>query len=49
MRLSTQFHPVQICFKSDEMIEDDGFTIRAIDGYEPENDIDANWPDKVNN
>ncbi|CAG5105214.1 Oidioi.mRNA.OKI2018_I69.chr1.g1928.t1.cds [Oikopleura dioica] len=49
MRLSTQFDPIQICFKSDHMIEDTGFLIRAIDGYEPENDIDANWPDKVSN
>ena len=48
MRLSTQFPPMKLCFKSDERYGDTGFKIRAINGYEPSNDIDTNWPDKVN-
>ncbi|CAG5105213.1 Oidioi.mRNA.OKI2018_I69.chr1.g1927.t1.cds [Oikopleura dioica] len=48
MRLSTIYSPMKLCFKSDEKNGDTGFKIRAINGYEPWNDIDNNWPDKVN-
>ncbi|CAG5080967.1 Oidioi.mRNA.OKI2018_I69.PAR.g9754.t1.cds [Oikopleura dioica] len=49
IRISFNSSDVEVLFVSDSQLEQPGFNIKIIDGYEESNDIEAKWPQLVAN